>query len=312
MRARPLVLSVAALSLLVLAGCAAPDEEQAPTAGAPADLCEAAVASGDAAESVRVSGEVGEEPTVDFDAPLEITELERTVVVEGTGPALAAGQLADYAVTTYDTQTGEPLQAAGYAAGEFLPEQVSPDSVLGQIFGCANVGSRVVATFPATEGDVASSAVFVLDLLGVTPAAAWGEDQDPAAGLPAVSLDADGAPTIAVPDAEAPDEVQIETLKLGDGTEVLPGDNVLVQYTGVTWSDGSVFDSSWDRGAPTSFATTQVVEGFGQALEGQAVGSQVLAVIPPAAGYGASEGHELQEETLVFVVDILATQHPAG
>ena len=66
-----------------------------------------------------------------------------------------------------------------------------------------------------------------------------------------------------------------------------PGDTVLVHYTGVKWSDGTVFDSSWERGAPASFATTGVVEGFKQALEGQTVGSQVLVVIPPEFGYGA-------------------------
>jgi peptidylprolyl isomerase len=35
----------------------------------------------------------------------------------------------------------------------------------------------------------------------------------------------------------------------------------------------------------------------------------VLVVIPPEFGYGDSEGNELQDETLVFVVDILGTQH---
>jgi peptidylprolyl isomerase len=51
------------------------------------------------------------------------------------------------------------------------------------------------------------------------------------------------------------------------------------------------------------------VTGFQQALEGQTVGSQVVVVIPPEFGYGGQEGHELAEETLVFVVDILGTQH---
>ena len=86
-----------------------------------------------------------------------------------------------------------------------------------------------------------------------------------------------------------------------------------MQYTGVKWSDGSVFDSSWENGAPASFQTTGVVDGFRQALEGQTVGSQVLVVIPPALGYGEGEinDDDLVGETLVFVVDILGTQHAA-
>ena len=52
-----------------------------------------------------------------------------------------------------------------------------------------------------------------------------------------------------------------------------------------------------------------VVPGFAQALEGQTVGSQILAVIPPELGYGeaGNEGAGIKgTDTLVFVVDILA------
>jgi FKBP-type peptidyl-prolyl cis-trans isomerase len=86
---------------------------------------------------------------------------------------------------------------------------------------------------------------------------------------------------------------------------------VLVQYTGVRWSNGETFDSTWDKGGvPTSFSTTGVVTGFQKALEGQTVGSQVLVVMPPAEGYGEGEinSTDLKGETLVFVVDILGAQ----
>lgn len=310
MRVRPLVLSAAtALSLFALAGCASSGGDDArPTETGAMDLCGAAAESGPASEALDVSGEVGVAPTVSFDAPLEIDGLQRTVVVEGDGPELAAGDFLNYAVSAYDVQTGQLIDAAGYEPGQLLPQQISPETGLGQILGCAPLGSRVVATFPASDANAA--AVYVIDTLTVTPTAAWGEEQEPAEGAPTVVLDDDGAPTITIPDADAPTEVQIDTLKKGDGEEVLAGDSVLVQYTGAKWSDGSVFDSSWENGAPVSFVTSQVVDGFRQALEGQTVGSQVLVVVPPEFGYGASEGHELQNETLVFVVDILATQHP--
>jgi hypothetical protein len=309
-RVRPLVaLSAAAVSLLALAGCSASAGDDAtPTPTAAADLCDVVVDPGAASDAIEVSGEVGQAPTVSFAAPLEITDLESTVVSEGTGDAIAAGDLISYAVSAYDVSTGQPVDAAGYEPGQILPQQIVAESVLGQVLGCAPVGTRVAATFPASESSAA--AVYVIDLLGITPNAAWGEEQAPVAGLPTVELDADGAPTITIPDADAPTEVQLETLKKGDGETVAAGDQVLVQYTGVKWSDGSVFDSSWENGAPVSFATDQVVDGFRQALEGQTVGSQVVVVVPPAFGYGAAEGNELQNETLVFVVDILATQHP--
>ncbi|WP_148285558.1 FKBP-type peptidyl-prolyl cis-trans isomerase, partial [Microbacterium sp. B24] len=90
---------------------------------------------------------------------------------------------------------------------------------------------------------------------------------------------------------------------------------VLVQYTGVRWSDGKTFDSTWDKGGvPTSFTTTGVVPGFRKALEGQTVGSQVLVTMPPADGYGEGEinTNDLKGETLVFVVDILGAQTSAA
>lgn len=309
MRIRPLAaLSVAALSAVLLAGCsgAAPEASPSPTGTGSADLCGAMAPSGEASESITVDGEAGEKSTATFTSPLEVEELQSTVIVEGEGDPVAAGDLVSYALTAFNAETGEELGSFGYADNPVLPQQISPENPLGQLLGCSAPGTRVVATFPASES--AGAEVYVVDLLEVVPSAAWGEEQDAVDGMPEVELADDGAPTITIPEGEAPTEVEIETLKEGDGPTVEPGDTVLVHYTGVKWSDGSVFDSSWDRGVPTSFQTTGVVAGFQQALEGQTVGSQVVVVIPPEFGYGSSEGHELQDETLVFVVDILGTQ----
>lgn len=312
MRIRPLAtLSLAAAAVLVLAGCSGGSAPEASPTGTPGDLCAAAAPSGAASDAMEVSGEEGSPATVTLDSPLEISEIERTVVTEGDGDPIAAGDYVSYGLTAFAPDSGEQLGTLGYTDGELLPQQISPDSLLGQFFGCAPVGTRVAAVLPAD--DTSSTAIaYVVDLTGVMPLKATGADQAPVEGLPTVELDEDGAPTITLPDTEAPTEVQLATLKLGDGTEVLPGDSVILQYRGVKWSDGEEFDSSWSRGEPSTFESTQgVVEAFRQALEGHTVGSQVLVVAPPAAAYGSSEGHELQNETLVFVVDILATQHPA-
>lgn len=312
-RTRPLyALSVAATAALLLTACSTGDAAPDPTStgAAGGDLCAAAAPSGAASDAVTVEGAEGSAPTATFESPLEVEEVQRTVVTEGEGDPIEAGDYIAYALTALDATTGEELGNLGYAEGEVLPSAITAESVLGSFFGCATVGSRIVTTLPASEQNP-SPAVYVLDLLGVTPLAASGEEQPAPAGLPAVELDEDGAPTITLPETDAPTDVQLGTLKAGDGPVVQPGDTVLVQYRGVKWSDGEEFDSSWSRGEPASFSTSGVVDGFRQALEGQAVGSQVIVVVPPAAGYGTSEGHELQNETLVFVVDILATQHPA-
>ncbi|GAA3206224.1 FKBP-type peptidyl-prolyl cis-trans isomerase [Microbacterium terregens] len=312
MRIRPFAaLSVAALSAVLLAGCAsgAPEGSASPSGPPVVDLCEATAPSGAASEAVTVEGAVGEESTATFDLPLKISELQATVIEEGSGDPVEAGQLVRFALTGFNADTGENMGAIGYGETPLLPAQISPDNPIGQILGCATPGTRVVATFPPSDPNAGE--VYVFDFLDIVPSAAWGEPQEPVKGMPVVTLDDDGAPTIELPGGDAPTAVELEALKKGDGDTVLSGDTVLVQYTGVKWSDGTVFDSSWEAGAPTSFQTTGVVDGFRQALEGQTVGSQVVVVIPPAFGYGEGEINDadLKGETLVFVVDILGVEH---
>ena len=74
-------------------------------------------------------------------------------------------------------------------------------------------------------------------------------------------------------------------LKQGDGAVVKSDDTISLQYQGVLWRTGKIFDQSWGRGV-YSGAVTGFVPGFTKALDGQKVGSQVIVIIPPADGYG--------------------------
>jgi len=123
-----------------------------------------------------------------------------------------------------------------------------------------------------------------------------------------VHLAVDGTPTITVPDAAPPTELVVQPLQRGDGPQVAVGQVITVQYVGVSWSDGTVFDSSWASGElPDSFpiGVRSVIAGWDSGLVEQPVGSQVLLVVPPQMAYGGTED-ELAAETLVFVVDILS------
>lgn len=316
MRLRPIAaLSVAAVSAVLLAGCSGlGGAESTPTASptVAADLCSSAAPSGAASDAVTVSGDFGTEPTVDFSKPIDADglTLERTVSTEGDGEAIAAGDFVSYAATILDGSTGKVISASGYEAGQILPEQISPENG-GQLFGCAPVGSRITVV-AATNDQTTPTVVYVIDVLGITPTAAWGEPQAPVAGLPTVTLDENGTPNIAIDTAVAPPaETQVATLKKGDGPVVQSGDTVLIQFRGARWSTGELFDGgdTWATDTPYTGATTGFVPGFTKALEGQTVGSQVLVVITPADGYGAGEINtaDLKGETLVFVIDILAT-----
>jgi peptidylprolyl isomerase len=312
-RIRPLAaLSVAALSALLLAGCTgAPEADPTPTAStAGSDLCSVAAPTGEVAESVTVSGEVGQSPTVEFTTPLEVQSAERTVSVEGDGDPITDGDYVSYALAVYDGSTGEPVQEVGFDGADVPPIPITVGSGPDTFFGCATEGSRIVMTLPAN--DSAASQVYVIDVLGITPADEWCAVTEPGDAFPTVEFSAEGVPAITIPDGEPPTEVQLEVLEEGDGDEVQPGDEVTVNYTGVKWSDGSEFDSSWTRGEPATFTTTGVVAGFKNALEGQTVGSKVAVAIPPACGYGEGEinANDLVGETLVFVIEIIETARP--
>ncbi len=310
-RFRPIAaLSAAAVTAFLLAGCASgpgPDSEASPDPTI-ADLCAAAVDSGAASDAVSVEGEVGEASTATFTAPLEIDQLQATVIEEGSGDPVESGDLVSYALSAFSAETGEVLGTAGYSDAPLLPAQISPDNPIGQILGCATPGTRVVATFPASDSNPGE--VYIFDLLSVVPDHATGDDQDPVEGMPEVELDSDNVPSVTLPEGDMPTEFQKATLKKGDGEVVETGDAVLVQYHGVSWNSGEVFDQSWGA-QPFSFTTgSGVVQGFTDAVVGETVGSQVIAVLPPSAAYGEGEINDenLTGQTLVFVVDILAAQ----
>ncbi len=317
MRLRPLAaLSVAAVSALALAGCAGggePTETATPDASGTPSQCLVDAQPGESSDSIEVSG-AAPELTATVTPGLEPAEIERTLTSEGDGPDLAAGDLISGSYTIYDGATGELLEQSADTSPDdsgLVPILLDPQqySVFVAALECAPLGSTAALAIPGSAfGEGRTSVVVVAEGVDELETRATGSDQAPVDGMPTVELADDGAPTITIPEGDAPTEVQLADLKTGDGATVQSGDTAFVQYTGVKWSDGTVFDSSWDRGQPAAFPTTGVVAGFQQALEGQQVGSQVLVVIPPAAGYGAQEGSELQNETLVFVVDILGVQ----
>ncbi|NOX29848.1 MAG: FKBP-type peptidyl-prolyl cis-trans isomerase [Actinobacteria bacterium] len=115
-------------------------------------------------------------------------------------------------------------------------------------------------------------------------------------------------PEVVVPDGQAPTELLIEDLVVGDGAEPAPGANVNVDYVGVSWSTGQEFDASWDRGTPFTFrlGAGQVIAGWDQGVAGMLVGGRRKLTIPSELGYGAqgAGGAIAPNETLIFVVDL--------
>ncbi|MBB2956458.1 FKBP-type peptidyl-prolyl cis-trans isomerase [Pseudoclavibacter helvolus] len=277
------------------------------------------VATGDALKGVEVTGEYGAAPTITIaDVSGLGEEIERRVDIEGDGEEITVDSTVAANLTVYDAGTKaeqSPYRPLGQVLD--LSAEGIPEYLTGLFEGVAS-GSRVVALIPSAlllEGTANAGAtdtppaLVVADVIEVPETRAVGAEQESTQSLVTVTDAAEGAPQISIVEgAAAPTELVLETRKLGTGDVVAEGSSVVVQYTGVLFATGEKFDSSWDRGTPAQFSTTGVVDGFAQALVGQTVGSQVVAVIPPALGYGDQASDTIPAgSTLVFVVDILGT-----
>lgn len=315
MRIRPIAsLSVAAAAVLLLAGCtgSSPDSPTPDASGsADAGTCQSALSQGEVSSDVQVTGDF--QGKVDVTIPDGYTPagLERTTLVDGSGQQVRAGDVLKANFTLVDATTGEVQLETQTTAPDGMDTLISSQQIFGAALECATIGSRTVSAFPAgVLGEGSPAFLLVADAIEELPTRATGTEVAPAEGMPTVTFDDAGAPTITMPDAPAPTETRVVNLRQGDGDVVNSGDQVIVQYTGALYDDGTVFDSSWTSGTPAQFATTGVVPGFQKALEGQTVGSQVLVVMPASDGYGESgQGSIPANAPLVFVIDILGVQH---
>jgi peptidylprolyl isomerase len=256
---------------------------------------------------VVVSGEPGSAPTLEYETPLTVESPTVEVIWEGNGPRVEDGEpvLVDYYAEA---------AADGSLVGETYSSEPKPYILSAEALGVdiyealsgRTVGSRILHLVPP-DGGAGTATVAVFDIL---PTRATGEPVEPREGLPTVELAENGAPSVTVPESEPPTDLVVQPLLRGTGPQVQPGQVITVQYTGVTWSDGSVFDSSWAPGklpAPFPIGVGSVLPGWDEGLVEQTVGSQVLLVVPPRLAYGGTDT-DLADETLVFVVDILAAR----
>jgi FKBP-type peptidyl-prolyl cis-trans isomerase len=286
-------------------------------------------ASGSAA--VTVTGSFGKAPVVTIPAQKAGSKLAVKTLVHGTGTTLTKTDsfVGNYAIYLWSGTTHRLLESTFKTGqptlftGQLLPGLET--ALVGQ-----KMGSRVLAVIPPAEGfgksgnpqagiKATDTLVFVVDMLQdfAPRASVTGHQASAGKGLPTVSDTTGAAPTIKIPSSSPPTKLVTKVLIKGTGPAVAEGDTVVVQYTGVNWRTGKVFDASWHHGTdgePFGFtigaSPSQVIPGWDTGLVGQTVGSRILLVIPPADGYGKSGQPQAGikgTDTLVFVVDILGT-----
>jgi peptidylprolyl isomerase len=185
------------------------------------------------------------------------------------------------------------------------------------------VGTRLLVAIPPSDAFGAQGStqagfgptdtvVFLIDLISAsTPlTTAAGVAVLPVAGLPTATVTGAKAAKVTVPNTAPPTTLIVQPLIKGEGPIVQSGENIKVNDTGVLWKNGKKFDASADHGSSfdTQIGAGKVITGWDKGLVGQAVGSRVLLIVPPAEAYGAKGSAPLigPTDTLVFVIDILA------
>ena len=280
----------------------------------------------------KVTGAYLSDPEISMPTGNPPTGLVVRTLIAGTGPVVQSSDLALVYVEgkvwagdreVFDSYTNRQPQSVPLATGGVMPAWK-------QLAG-ERVGSRVMMVVPPPDGFGKSgysqlnitgsdTLVFVFDVLTSVPeqAAAQGSPvtYDPGTKLPkVVEQSASAGPKITIPAKTAPPtKLTVKTLVQGSGSPLTSGQTVVVQYSGVVWRSGTVFDSTYVNKTPDTFVlgANEVIPGMEEALGGVKVGSRILMIIPPALAYGdQAEPPDIENnDTLVFVVDVIDAYTP--
>jgi FKBP-type peptidyl-prolyl cis-trans isomerase len=315
-----------AAGLVLLAGCSSSKPASTPS---PTNSSAGSTASSGA----PVADALGVRPNIQVPAGQPDGKLGVKVKIPGDGAKVTDGSVLVLQFTaklwrdgsdlgsSYDQGQHPVVQQEG--GGQMLPgwEQ----GLKGQA-----AGSRVELTVPpalafgskgTTDGKITingtDTIIFDIDLVGVYPSlqadipAGAGVLNDPTLPTVGTNVGKDD-PKVTIPAGKTPPKDGVyKPVIVGKGPQVKKGQTVVVQYEGLVWRTGQIFDSSWSKGKSlfaTQIGVGSVVTGWDEGLIGQTVGSRMLLVVPPDKGYGAQGQPDAGiqgTDTMVFVVDIL-------
>ncbi len=100
--------------------------------------------------------------------------------------------------------------------------------------------------------------------------------------------------------------LQYKIIKKGKGDKPTTNDQVTLHYKG-TLINGEKFDSSYDRGEPTTFGVTQVIPGFSEAIQLMSPGAHYIVYIPQDLAYGNRNAGKIKPySTLIFEIELIS------
>jgi len=323
-RKTPALLSaVAAAAVLAasLVGCSS----------SPSADCTPSFASGPASTVVKATA-----TTASFPTPLVVKSTQLSVSKTGSGSPIRSGDQVDYTFSIYNGKTGESLGASQGTSRTGASNSAKSTAIVRSL-SCAKAGERysLVSTVKDAFGKGAGGSdfadqdtlVIVIQIKDRFLGKANGINQLPLDGMPNVITAVNGQPGIVIQELNKPTTLRISTIKAGSGPVVKKNDVVHMKYSGWTWpttsgdkpeiwpggttSDGTTVpggDSTWttDQAADIKIVST-LPAGLYKAVLGAKVGSQVLVVIPPKDGFGASSSQYgfADTDTVIMVIDVL-------
>ncbi|MBA2697002.1 MAG: FKBP-type peptidyl-prolyl cis-trans isomerase [Actinobacteria bacterium] len=318
---------------------AGPDDAATTSPITGGDLADVGVETTEGEDGTEVPGLTLEgAPFADGDLPFGVEATESKSLTEGDGAKVTSGQEVTVRYLAVNGSNGEELLST-FPTEDTVAMNLGTEGLLPafvETLPKQKVGSELILAMPPAEGfgeqgnpslgiGPADTVLFYMEIVdAVDPLSqAEGTTVEPPAGLPTVEADGTSPAQITVPEGEdPPGELVVQPLIEGERATVEAGQSITVHYTGVKWSDGEQFESSYTAGQPftTTIGAGQVIPGWDEGLVGQPVGSRVLLVIPPAQAYGEApsgddaaatatadpNANPLAGETLVFVIDILS------
>jgi FKBP-type peptidyl-prolyl cis-trans isomerase len=299
---RTLLATLAAASL-VLAGCGGSDS------------------SGGSLGKVTVSK--ADTPKVKVAKGFTAAKTTTRVVSKGSGAKVVSGESIKVNYVAVNGRTGKAFDNS-FTSKRPLTITLTNTILPGFVKGLTGqtLGSRVLVAIPPKDGFNKAQAslglkktdtmVFLFDVVSKVPPMAAGKAHKLPSDLPKLVLDSKKQPSkFAKSKATAAKQTKesAHVVIQGSGAKVKMGQTLSVQYVGQIYPAGKVFDSSWARGAPSSFQLTegQLIKCWTDELAGQKVGSRVILVCPANVAY-KSKGSPPDikgGDTLIFSIDLL-------
>lgn len=282
------------------------ESTDAPETTVPEDLC---VPVGGEAPEQDLGGIEPPEPNPDkpeVEIPAEApTELERTVLTDGSGEPAEAGDTVIVDYIGVRSSDGLPFDNS-YDRGQPFPVVLGQGSVIqgwdDGLIG-AQTGERVQLDIPSDQayGETARSNIicenedlsFVIDVRAVVPAG------DPA--------DAPTEPGVELSAAPGVDDTIFEDLVEGDGEIISEGDTAIIRYVNFVGDTGEVLETNWGADPLQVVFGENLLPGLLEGMEGMAVGGRRAITIPPEDGFGEAGSPDagLPADTdMIFVVEL--------